>query len=148
MQTEREHQPAVHNAFLAGRILVGLYYLYSAFNHFAHLNMMSGYVRSKGLAAPTLGVVLSGLLLLVAALTLLLGWHPRIGVGALVLFFVPVTFTMHAFWNDADPMARQMDLVNFAKNVALLGSSLMFLAIPEPWPFSVGAHPRHVRQPA
>jgi hypothetical protein len=32
---------------------------------------------------------------------------------------------------------RQIDLVNFTKNIALLGSSIMFLAIPRPWPYSV-----------
>jgi hypothetical protein len=35
-------------------------------------------------------------------------------------------------------MAKMGDMVNFTKNVALLGSSLMFLAIPQPWPFSLG----------
>jgi hypothetical protein len=30
-------------------------------------------------------------------------------------------------------MAQQ---VNFLKNLALLGSTLMFLAIPRPWPYS------------
>jgi putative oxidoreductase len=39
---------------------------------------------------------------------------------------------------------RQMDIVNFSKNIGLLGSSLMFLAIPRPWPYSVE---RRVRIP-
>jgi len=58
-------------------------------------------------------------------------------VGAIVLFLVPVTFIMHAFWADHDPMQRQSDMINFTKNIALLGSSLMFLAVPRPWPYSV-----------
>ena len=38
------------------------------------------------------------------------------------------------------------DLINFTKNCALLASSLMFLAIPEPWPYSVHLPvPRQVR---
>ena len=58
-------------------------------------------------------------------------------VVAIVLFLVPVTLIMHAFWADNDPMQRQANIVNFSKNVGLLGSSLMFLAVPRPWPYSV-----------
>ena len=79
-----------------------------------------------------------GLLLAIAGVTLILGVFPRLGVAALVLFLVPVSFFMHAFWSDTNPAARMADMVNFTKNMALLGSSLMFLAIPEPWPYSLG----------
>ena len=130
----------MHGAFLTGRIIIGLYYLYSAINHFVKLDTMAGYAASKGVPLASVAVAASGVLLLVAGLTLLSGWHPKVGVGALVLFFVPVTFLMHAFWKVSDPMARMAEMVNFTKNLALLGSSLMFLAIPEPWPLSV--HPR------
>jgi uncharacterized membrane protein YphA (DoxX/SURF4 family) len=130
----------MHGAFLTGRIIIGLYYLYSAINHFAKLDTMAGYAASKGVPLATVAVAGSGVLLLIAGLTLLSGWHPKVGVAALVLFFVPVTFMMHAFWKVSDPMARMAEMVNFTKNLALLGSTLMFLAIPEPWPLSV--HPR------
>jgi putative oxidoreductase len=125
--------------FVAGRIIVGAYYLFSAFNHFSQLGMMAGFAASKGVPAPKVAVFISGVLLLIAGLTLLLGYLPRLGVAALVLFFVPVTLMMHAFWADADPGARMNDMIHFTKNIALLGSSLMFLAIPEPWPYSVRA---------
>jgi hypothetical protein len=34
-------------------------------------------------------------------------------------------------------MMRQADIINFTKNIGLLGSTLMFLAVPRPWPYSV-----------
>jgi putative oxidoreductase len=132
----------MESAFVAGRLIVGSYFLYSAFNHFAHLNMMSGHVASKGVPGATLAVIASGILLAIAGFTFLLGWHPKIGVAALVLFFVPVTFIMHAFWKVPDAQARMADMTNFLKNMALLGSSLMFLAIPEPWPVSLASRGR------
>jgi len=124
-------------AFLVGRILVGGFYLLSAYNHFAHLSHMAYGAALHGVPAPQLAVVVAGLLLAVAGVTLLLGVFPRIGIAALLLFFVPVTVMMHPFWADATAAARQADLINFTKNVALLGSSLMFLAIPRPWPYSL-----------
>jgi hypothetical protein len=44
---------------------------------------------------------------------------------------------MHRFWDVEDPMQRMGERVNFNKNIALIGSTLMFLAIPQPWPYSV-----------
>ncbi len=124
-------------AFLLGRVIVGVYYLMSRVNHFTKLGMMSSYAAAKGIPAPKVAVIVSGFLLLVAALTLLTGYRPTIGVIALVVFFVPVTFTMHAFWAVQEPMSRMSEMINFTKNLALLGSSLMFLAIRQPWPFSL-----------
>lgn len=125
-------------AFLIGRILVGLFYLMNSANHFTNVDMMSGYAASKGVPAARLAVLGSGLLLVVAGLSILLGYQPVIGVVAIVLFFLPVTFMMHNFWAVEDPQAKQTDQINFMKNMALMGSALMYLAIPQPWPFSLG----------
>jgi uncharacterized membrane protein YphA (DoxX/SURF4 family) len=125
-------------AFLAGRIILGMYYLMNAFNHFTMLGMMSQWVASKGVPLPKLAVLGTGLLLLLAGLSILLGIYPRIGVLLLVIFFLPVTFMMHNFWSETDPMMRMNQMVQFMKNLALMGSALIFLAIPEPWPLSLG----------
>jgi uncharacterized membrane protein YphA (DoxX/SURF4 family) len=129
----------VQQLFLVGRIIVGAYYLLSASNHFTQLSSMSAYAAAKHVPMPKVSVALAGVLLAIAGLSILLGVLPKIGVAALVLFLVPVTVTMHAFWSDTDPGMRLMDMVNFMKNLGLLGSSLMFLAVPEPWPYSVRA---------
>ena len=124
-------------AFLVGRILVGLYYVQSAYHHFTEVGRMSRAAAAHGVPAPELAVIVAGVLLLVAGLAFLLGVFPRLGVAAIVAFMVPVTFIMHAFWADRDPAQRQADIVNFTKNIGLLGSSLMFLAVPRPWPYSL-----------
>jgi putative oxidoreductase len=124
-------------AFLVGRILVGCYYLQGAYHHFTALGPMSRAAAAHGVPAPEAAIIIAGLLLLVAGLSFLLGVYPRLGVGAIVLFLVPVTLIMHAFWADRNPMMRQNDIINFTKNIGLLGSSLMFLAVPRPWPYSL-----------
>jgi len=125
-------------AFLIGRIIVGGYYLFNAVAHFAQLDMMAGYAGSKGVPAPKLAVIGTGVLLLVGGLSILLGFLPLVGVIALVLFFLPVTFMMHSFWTVEDPQMKMAEMTNFAKNMGLLGSALMFLAIESPWPLSLG----------
>ncbi len=125
--------------FLIGRIIVGGYYLYNASNHlFLGTAGLTGYAASKGVPAPKFFVYVAGILLLIGGLSFLLGFQPIIGAVALVLFFVPVSYKMHNFWAVQDPMAKVGEMVNFTKNMGLLGSSLMFLAIPQPWPFSLG----------
>jgi putative oxidoreductase len=126
--------------FLAGRILLGGYFLMGAFHHFSALGTMAGFAAAHGVPMPEVSVALAGVLLAIGGLSFLLGIYPTVGVASVVLFLVPVTLTMHAFWADSDSMTRQMDIINFGKNVALLGSSLMFLAIPRPWAYSVEQH--------
>lgn len=123
--------------FLIGRIVFGLYLLFSGFNGLANTAAMAGYAASKGVPAAGLAVVAAHLLLLVAGFCFLTGWRPQWGVAALVIFLVPVTFAMHAFWAEAAPAARAAQMINFTKNLALAGAGLMFLAIPRPWAYSI-----------
>lgn len=123
--------------FLAGRVLAGGFYIYSGVHHFLNLTSLTGYARMKGIPLADFAVPATGFLLLIAGFSFLLGYWPRIGIAAIVLFLGAVTPMMHAFWAEAEA-ARANDLGNFTKNLALLGSALMFLLIPRPWPLSLG----------
>ncbi len=123
--------------FLIGRILFGGYFLMSAFNHFAHVGMLSGYTQSKGVPAPKLAVMVSGILLLIGGLSVLFGLYPTIGAVALILFLVPVSFMMHAYWKVQDPQMKMVERINFMKNLALVGAALLLLFVSQPWPESL-----------
>jgi len=124
-------------AFLIGRVIVGGFFLMNAFNHFAQFNMMTGYAKSKGVPAPALAVGGSGVLLFLGGLSLLLGYHPTIGAALLVTFLLGVSFGIHNFWTVQDPQAKQGEMINFLKNMAILGLLLMTVAIPRPWLMSI-----------
>ncbi|MFW9856816.1 MAG: DoxX family protein [Candidatus Thorarchaeota archaeon] len=123
--------------FLIGRIIVGAFYLYNAWNHFKNVSMLQGYAGSKGVPSPRLAVQFTGLLLAIAGITFILGVFPEIGVLSLVAFFVPVNLMMHNFWAIEDAQMKAAERVQFMKNLALLGSALMFLAVPTPWSYSL-----------
>jgi uncharacterized membrane protein YphA (DoxX/SURF4 family) len=110
----------------------------NGFNHFAKLKMMSGYAKSKGTFAPSLSVGGTGVILLLGGASLLLGYHPTIGAALLVVFLLGVSFSIHNFWAIQEPQAKVMEMVNFMKNMGLLGLVLMTVAIPRPWPMSLG----------
>lgn len=123
--------------FLIGRVIVGGFFLMNGFNHFAKLNMMAGYAKSKGTPAPALAVGGSGALLLLGGASLLLGYHPTIGAILLAIFLLGVSFQMHNFWVVQDRQAKMIEMVNFLKNMALLGFLFMTVEIPRPWPMSL-----------
>jgi putative oxidoreductase len=123
---------------LIGRILYGGFFLISGINHFTKMSSYKPYVASKGIPAPALAVVVSGLLLFLGGLSVLVGFWPYIGLLLIVVFLLGATPGMHNFWKATDPMARMNDQINFMKNVALLGAALAMAAIAQPWPLSLG----------
>jgi len=123
-------------AFVAGRILLGSYFLVSGLHHFTSTAMLAHYAHASGVPYPEVAVIGAGVLLLVAGLSLLLGLVPKVGIAATALFLVPVTLMMHAFWKE-EGAARAAQMINFTKNFGLLGAVLALAAVPEPWPVSV-----------
>jgi len=124
-------------AFLIGRIIVGIFYINSGIRQFTNLKMQSAHAASKGVPLPNIAVSFTGLLLLAGGALIGLGFYPAIGAICILVFLLPTTFMMHNFWAVQDPKQKMSDMVNFFKNWALMGYTLMIVAIPQPWPFSV-----------
>ena len=125
-------------AFLIGRIILGGFYLFNGVNLIVSRAMVVPLAAAKGVPLPELAIPVAGVFLLIAGTSVLLGWKPLVGIGAVVLFLIPVSFFMHPFWSESGA-ERLNDTVNFAKNMALLAAALMLAAIPRPWTASVGA---------
>jgi len=123
--------------YLAGRVLLGGFFIISGIRHFQHLPMMAGFTGSKGVPQPKLAVMVSGMMIILGGLSILLGVWPHLGIVLVSLFLLPVTLLMHQYWKHTDPMMRINDQVNFMKNVAILGASWMLLMMPQPWPTSL-----------
>ncbi len=122
---------------LIGRILYGGFFVYSGYGHIKNSTMMAGYAGSQGVPSPKAAVLLSGLLIILGGLGIMLGVMVTWAVAAIVLFLVPTTLMMHKYWTMTDPNMKMNHAINFRKNIALLGAALMFLAIPQPWMYSL-----------
>ena len=122
---------------LVGRLLFGGFLAFQGLNHFMNTDEMAGYAGSKGVPAARFGVIASGILLLLGGLGIILGVYPIVAAGMLAVFFVVVTPVMHDFW--AAPEAEQQnEMVDFIKNVELLGASLVFLVLGgETWGYAL-----------
>lgn len=135
----------MEQVFLLGRILFGGFFLYNGINHYLSLGTMAQYAAAKGLPSPELAVAASGVLLVFGGASILLGFLPRIGILAIVLFLAVVSVTMHNFWAITDPAMRMNDMINFTKNIALAGGALALVAVPEPWPLSIARNRQFLR---
>lgn len=122
--------------FLLGRVIFGIYWLENAYNHLFKSAHMIGYAQSKGVKHPKLAIMGTGVLLAIGGLSMLLGIAPKIGVIALVIFLLGVSFKMHDYWKQQDPMARMTTRIEFMKNMALIGALLMILSISS-WTYSL-----------
>jgi len=125
-------------AFLIGRIIFGSYWLMAAVNHFKNLAHMSEFAKAKGTPLPKLALSGTGVLLLAGRLSMVLGIYPVIGIALLIVFLLGVSVQVHSFWKVDDAQFKQIDVINFTKNMALIGALLMFLLLPRPWPMSLG----------
>ncbi|MBP1159129.1 DoxX family protein [Rhodococcus sp. PvR099] len=113
---------------LIGRILFAALFLTSALGHLTQSKAMAQYAAGKGVPMPQLSVLFSGVLLVVGALSVLLGVWADLGSLLLVAFLVPTAAIMHNFWSESDPQSRQMEMIQFNKDIALAGAALMLFA--------------------
>ena len=122
--------------FLIGRLIFGVYFLQNAWNHFKHLDGLAKYAEAKGVPSARAAVFISGVLLMLGGLGVVFGIAPEASLALLIVFLVPVTFKMHAFWKETDPNAKMQELLHFYKNLALIGALLMMYAISVPWVYN------------
>lgn len=108
---------------LIGRILFSFMFLLTIKTHFSSGTI--AYASSAGVPIANVLVPLSGIIAIAGALSIILGYKTKIGAWLIVLFLVPVTLMMHQFWTVTDPMAAQMQMVNFMKNISMVGGALM-----------------------
>src|SRR6266487_2000173 len=97
-----------------GRLFYSLIFLMTPLGHFS--KPMIDYAARQGVPMPALLVPLSGLIALAGGLSVLFGYRGRIGAGLIVLFLIPVTLKMHAFWGLSDPAMAMMQQAMFMKN--------------------------------
>lgn len=114
---------------LAGRALFVLVFAMSAIGHLTQSAGMAGYAQSKGVPFARASVIVTGVMLLVGTLGVLLGVYIDLAFAILVLFLIPTAFIMHNYWTITDPQARQMDQVQFNKDVSLAGAALILFAL-------------------
>lgn len=108
---------------MLGRFLFSILFITAAPAHF--YSQTINYAAAMGVPLSGFLVPFSGLMAFMGGLSILLGYKAKWGAWTLVMFLVPVTLMMHAYWRLSDPMQAQIQHIMFMKNTALTGAALL-----------------------
>jgi putative oxidoreductase len=109
-----------------GRVLLALIFIMSGYGKITGWPGVVGAVEAKGLPIPMLfgaGAILAEL---GGGLLVALGFKARLGALMLIIFTVVTTIVFHNFWAYEGP-DRQMQMINFMKNLSMTGGLLLIL---------------------
>lgn len=125
-------------AFFVGRLLFGGFFLYNGINHLrpGGRQALAQYAAAKGVPYPEIAVAASGLAMALGGAGVIAGIKPALGSAAIGATLSVITPTIHDFWNATDSNA-QSEMINFSKNVALMGTALILMSVEQPWPASL-----------
>ncbi len=110
--------------FLIARILFAFIFVMSSIGHLTQSKAMAQYAEYKGAPGGRFGVIVTGLMMLVGSISVVLGLWGDLGSLLIALALLPMTFFMHQHWKETDAQAKQGEMINFNKNLGLIGGAL------------------------
>lgn len=112
---------------LIGRVCIALISLFEAYDSIYYFRQTKIIMSSYHITWNQ-DLLLSGaiFLLLFGGILLLLGYRASFGAILLLLYWIPVTFIAHSFWNDPVEL-RRLESIQFMKNIAIIGGMLIVL---------------------
>ena len=117
-----------------GRVLFSLLFITGGIGHLTKTASLTAYAKYKKLPAAQLGVIVSGIFILLGGLSVLLGIYVDLGAILLILFLFSSAVVFHNYWTETDAMAKAGQEAAFWKNIALAGAAFILLG------FTVKAH--------
>src|SRR5579871_5652043 len=113
---------------VVGRILLSAIFLMAAVGHdIPNFNETTQMMDKAGVPYPP--VLLAGAIvfLIAGSLSVILGYKANYGAALLLVFLILATYYFHAFWKETG-QAQQQQMINFMKNLALMGAMLFIMA--------------------
>jgi len=112
---------------LLGRILLSFIFFFEAYDYFAYERMNKEAMTIYGLTWNQDFFLYGAIfLLLIGAITLLLGYRMRTGAVLLLIYWIPLTFIVHDFWTEPVGTSEyRLQSILFMKNIAIMGGLLI-----------------------
>jgi putative oxidoreductase len=114
---------------VVGRVMLCTIFFMSAVgNKIPHFNAVAELMQQKGIPAPHIMLVGAIFFLIAGSLSVILGFQARIGATLLLIFLVLATYYFHDFWKATDPKESAEQMVQFLKNLGLMGAMVLIIA--------------------
>lgn len=115
--------------FFVARLLLATVFIFAGISKFLNPEPALTLMALKGVSNPHLLLYLAITIEIVGALSLILGWKTRWGAFVLVVFVIIMNYLMLQFWNEPEGPVRQAEMMNFFKNLSLIGGLLYLLFV-------------------
>ena len=112
---------------LLGRIFLSTIFIFEAIDSTLYFGKTQQIMTQHGLTWNQDMLLYGAIFLLyLGGILVLLGYRSTLGAILLLIYWVPVTFIVHDFWNSPKEDLR-LDSILFMKNMAIIGGLLMLV---------------------
>ena len=112
---------------LIARFFIALMFLFEAYDSIAFFKSTKDTMTGYGITWQQdmlLGIAI--FLLILGGVLVLIGYRSGFGASLLLMYWVPVTFITHTWWNDPD-LSQRAESIEFMKNIAIIGGLLLII---------------------
>lgn len=110
---------------LIARILIACIFLWEAYDSIKFFKSTKALMTEYGITWNQEILLIGAIFLLIlGGILVLIGYRSGFGAILLLLYWVPVTFIVHSWWNDPIELQR-VESIAFMKNLAIIGGLLM-----------------------
>lgn len=112
---------------LLGRIFLSAMFLYEAYDSIYYFERTKNTMTDYGITWNQDLLLLGAIIFLVlGGVMLLIGYRVTIASILLLIYYIPITFIIHSWWND--PIALQREVaIDFMQNMAIVGGLLLLI---------------------
>ena len=114
---------------MAGRILMGAYFILPGIQKITEFDMMSRYMGEHSVPMISVLLPLTILLQISAGAAIIAGYKGKIAAFILAGLTFVISVYMHDFWDMAEGIAQAHEMQNFVKNMAIMSGLLIMAAV-------------------
>ena len=114
---------------MAGRILMGAYFILPGIQKITDFGMMSSYMEEHSVPMIPVLLPLTILLQISAGVAIIVGYKGKIAAFILAGLTLVISIYMHDFWDMAEGIEQTHELQNFVKNMAIMSGLLIVAAV-------------------
>jgi len=114
---------------MAGRILMGAYFILPGIQKITEFDMMSRYMGEHSVPMISVLLPLTILLQISAGAAIIVGYKGKIAAFILAGLTFVISVYMHDFWDMAEGIAQAHEMQNFVKNMAIMSGLLIMAAV-------------------
>ncbi len=112
---------------LLGRIFISGIFIFESYDSLKYYQTTLEVLTEYGISWNQKFLLNTSLIFIIfGSLMVLFGYRARFGAFLLMMYWIPMTFIRHSFWNDPLPIQRDQT-IQFVKNIAIAGGLLTVL---------------------